>query len=218
MLAGWGRWDEAITDLTKARRQLRDAKSLGPQQLAIRDWFVAMAYVAREDHGAYQQVCREALNTLTTEPDRDARGRLLWLCTVTPDALDDPSRLAEFADSVLPANEASRTSEQLLNSGAALFRAGALPAARQRLEHAIHQISSGEKPVDPMTGVFVRLFLVMTYSRLGLAEQAEATLEEAIHAADNTRAPCWGDELQLIKLRAEAQALLSGSPGIDRSQ
>ena len=69
-----------------------------------------------------------------------------------------------------------------------------------------------------MTGVFVRLFLVMTYSRLGLAEQAEATLEEAIHAADNTRARCWGDELQLIKLRAEAQALLSGSPGIGRSQ
>ena len=49
-----------------------------------------------------------------------------------------------------------------------------------------------------MTGVFVRLFLVMTYSPLGLAEQAEATLEEAIHAADNTHAPCWGDELHSL--------------------
>ena len=137
MLASWGRWDEAIADLTKARRQLRDAKSLGPQQLAIRDWFVAMAYVAREDQGAYQQVCREARNTLTTEPDRDARGRLLWLCTVTPDALDDPSRLAEFADSVLPANEASRTSEQLLNSGAALFRA----ARCRRRDNAWNKLS-----------------------------------------------------------------------------
>jgi hypothetical protein len=187
---------------------LREGRLLTPSQLAFRDWLVAMAYVGRDEEEAYRQVCQEAMNSLVTEPDQDARGRLLWICTVMPFGPNDQARLTELADSVLAANEASRTSEQLLFSGAALYRAGALPAARQRLEQSIHQLQSGETPIDPMTGVFTRLFLSMTYSRQGLGERAKTALKEAVGLAKVTRAPCWGDEIQLVKLQAEAQSVL----------
>ena len=127
-LGGWGRWDEALADMTKARSLLGKSKLIAP---AARDWFVAMAYVAKGDRAAYQAACREALEKIPTEPKLDERGTLLWMCTVTPYALDDPSRLADFVDAVLPPNDDAPTSDQLLNVGAALFRAGKLPEAQR---------------------------------------------------------------------------------------
>src|SRR5207244_2865924 len=93
------RWDEAVRDMTKARPLLRNSKLISP---ADRDWFVAMAYLAKGDRAAYQAACREAIGKIPAEPRLRQCGTLLWMCTVTPDAVDEPEHLADFVDAVLP--------------------------------------------------------------------------------------------------------------------
>ena len=62
-----------------------------------------------------------------------------------------------------------------------------------------------------MSEIFAHLFLAMTKSRLGLAEQAQARLAEADRLAESIKPQCWVDELQLKLLTDETKAILSGS-------
>ena len=207
-LGGWGRWDEALADMTKARALLGSSKLIAP---AARDWFVSMLYVAKGDRAGYQAACREALDKIPSEPKLDERGTLLWMCTVTPYALDDPSRLADVTSAVLPPNSDAPTSDQLLNVGAALYRAGKLPEAQDRLEQMLRQIAEGKPTVDPNSEIFAHLFLAMTESRLSSADEAQANLAEADRLSKIIEPLCWVDKLQLKLLADEARAILSDS-------
>ena len=97
-LGGWGRWDEALADMTTARSLLGDSELISP---AARDWFVASVYLAKGDRAAYQAACREALQKIPSEHNPDERGILLWMCTVTPYSVDETSQLADVAEVVL---------------------------------------------------------------------------------------------------------------------
>ena len=123
-LGGWGRWDEALADMTKARSLLGDSKLISP---AARDWFVATVYAAKGDRAAYQTACGQALQKIRSEHNPDELGILLWMCTVTPYSIEETSQLADVAEVVLAPNHDAPTRDQLLAVGAALFRAGQLP-------------------------------------------------------------------------------------------
>jgi hypothetical protein len=166
-----------------------------------------MAYVAREDWAAYQAECRAALRKIRTEPNLEARGTLLWLCTVTPRALDDPSQLAKVVDVVLPSDEKEASSDRLLDVGAAEYRAGNFTVARKRLEQSLQQIAAGKPTVDPNSEIFANLFLAMAYSRLALPGEADAKLAEAERLAQVIKPLCWVDSLQRKLLTAEARAV-----------
>jgi serine/threonine protein kinase len=206
------RWDEALADMTMARPMLGKSKLISP---ADRDWFVAMAYVAKGDRAAYQAACQEALSKFPSQSSRRERGTLLWMCTVTPDAVDEPARLADFVDAVLPPQDNSPTGDRLLSGGAALYRAGRLPEAQRRLEQSLQQIrkqvSAGDKTIDPMSEIFAHLFLAMTDARSGAIDDAKANIDQAGHLSETTTPPCWVDELQLVLLTAEAQATLDAA-------
>ena len=93
-LGGWKRYDEALADMTKARSMLGDNVLIDPSN---RDWFISMLYVAKGDRSGYQAAVRDALHKIPAEPDLEERGTLLWLCTMTPYALDDPTQLADLS-------------------------------------------------------------------------------------------------------------------------
>ena len=100
-LGGWGRWDEALADMTTARSLLGDSELISP---AARDWFVASLYLAKGDRATYQAACREAFQKIPSEHNPDERGILLWMCTVTPYSVDETSQLADVAEVVLAPN------------------------------------------------------------------------------------------------------------------
>jgi tetratricopeptide (TPR) repeat protein len=207
-LGSWGRWDEALADMTKARALLGDSDLISP---AARDWFVASVYLAKGDRAAYQDACRHALDKIPSEPDADERGILLWMCTVTPFSVGESTQLADFAEDVLRPNHDAPTRDQLLAVGASLFRAGRLPEARVRLQQTLQQVADGKPTVDPMSEVFAHLFLAMTDSKLGSAEQAQASFAEATRLSGRIQPPCWVSKLQHKLLTDETRAILSSS-------
>jgi tetratricopeptide (TPR) repeat protein len=201
-LGGWGRWDEALADMTTARERLGNSELIDP---ASRDWFVAMLHVAKGDREAYRAACRAALAKMTSEPNLDQRGTLLWMCTVTPDAVDEPTQLNEFAAAVLPPDDKPPTSDRLLDAGAALFRAGRFPEAERRLRQAVQSIADGNPTSDPMSEALAHIFLAMNNAQLGMHEQAEANLATAERLAVGIKPPCWVSKLQYKMLSEEAR-------------
>jgi tetratricopeptide (TPR) repeat protein len=194
--------------MTNARARLGNSKLISP---AARDWFVAMLYVAKGDRASYQAACRDALDKISSEPDLDERGALLWMCTVTPYAVADPSQLAEYADEVLPPGEGAPSSDSLLAVGAAFYRAGKWPEAQLRLEQALRLYRDKKPTVDPMSEIYAHQFLAMTNLRLGLADKAQAHLADADRLAKTIRPPCWVSKLEHKLLTAETRDIIDSS-------
>jgi hypothetical protein len=133
------------------------------------------------------------------------------MCTVTPFSVGESTQLADFAEDVLRPNHDAPTRDQLLAVGASLFRAGRLPEARVRLQQTLQQVADGKPTVDPMSEVFAHLFLAMTDSKLGSAEQAQASFAEATRLSGRIQPPCWVSKLQHKLLTDETRAILSSS-------
>jgi WD40 repeat protein/tetratricopeptide (TPR) repeat protein len=97
--------------------------------------------------------------------------------------------------------------------GAALYRAGRLEEAAERLNEAV-RASGGD-------GTYADwLFLAMTHQRLGHGEEARRWLDKAVRwmdgadwsrPADADSSPTWLDRLETQLLRREAEALVKGA-------
>jgi serine/threonine protein kinase len=209
-LGGWERYDEALADMVKARERLGDSKLISR---ASRDWFVAMAHVGKGDRAAYRAACREALRKIASESNANECGTLLWMCTVTPDAVEEPAKLVEFAEEVLRAGGAELSGDQLCSVGAALYRAGKLPEAHQRLEEAARKLDKAQSNIDPMFAVYARLFLAMTCAEMSLDEQAASAYAEAEQLAKTIRPPCWVSKLEHKLLLEETREVLADVAG-----
>jgi tetratricopeptide (TPR) repeat protein len=207
-LGSWGHWDEALADMTKARARLGNSELISP---AARDWFVASVSLGKGDRAAYQTACHEALDKIRSERDPEERGILLWMCTVTPYSVTDPARLADAAKVVLASRHEAPSRDQLLAAGAAFYRAGKYAEARQPLKQTLRCAAEAQPTVDPMSEVFAHLFLAMTQTRLGLTDDAAASLAEAHRRSQNITPPCWVSKMQHKLLTDEARAIINGS-------
>jgi serine/threonine protein kinase len=207
-LGGWGRWDEALADMTQARGQLGDSELISP---AARDWFVASVYLAKGDRAAYQAACREALSKIPSERFPDELSILLWMCTVTPYSVVDSSQLAGIAETVLRQTDDAAARDQWLAAGAAHFRAGKLHEAQKCLRQTLQYVAERKPTVDPMSEVFAHLFLSMTQARLGEVKKAEASFAQANQRAKSIRPPCWVSKLQHRLLTDEARSVIHSS-------
>jgi hypothetical protein len=168
---------------------------------------------AKGDRKAYQAACRQALEKIRSEHDPDQLSILLWMCTVTPYSVQEAAQLADVAGIVLPTHEPAPTRDQLLAAGAALFRAGKLPEAREHLRQTLQHVAEGKPTIDPMSEVFTHLFLAMTGAQLGFADEADASFAEANRRAKLITPPCWVSKLQHKRLTEETRAKIS-----DRSE
>lgn len=207
-LGGWKRYDEALADMTKARDMLGNNVLIEP---ANRDWFVSMLYVAKGDRAGYQAAVHDALRKIPTEPDLEERGTLLWLCTMTPQALDDATELANFVDEVLPPYDKSPSADRLLVAGAALYRAGKFAEACDHLQQSREQFTAKKPTRYASSPVWVNQFLAMTNSRLGRTEEAQANLAEADHLAKEINPECWVDSLTREQLADEAKSAIKAA-------
>jgi serine/threonine protein kinase len=209
-LGSWGRWDEALADMTKARARLGNSELITP---AARDWFVASVSLGKGDRSAYQAACHEALDKIRFERDPEERGILLWMCTVTPYSVTEPDRLADAAKVVLASRHEEPSRDQWLAAGAAFYRAGKYDEARKPLKQTLRCAAEAQPTVDPMSEVFAHLFLAMSQYHMGLAKEAGASFSEAHRRAKSITPPCWVSKLQHKLLTEEARILLSGSNG-----
>lgn len=127
------------------------------------------------------------------------------VCVRFPNAVADPKLTVQLAERALSAK--SNDPQYLGTLGAALYRAGQLDAAIQRLNAAVKSGATGRE----------WLFLAMAHHRLGHAFEARMWLDRAAKWIDQatdeklkgaaTRLP-WDQRLELQHLRREAEELL----------
>ncbi len=194
--AGRGRWDEAAADYAKAVDLGTDARAvwLGLPLLAL----------AAGDRERYRTTCAGLLERFGATDNPRTANSVAWVCALAPDAVADPARVVQLARRAV--DRQAGNAYYLRTLGAALYRAGQFEAARQRLDEAV--LARKQQDGDGWD----RLFLAMTYHRLGRADQARQWLDKArewIDQAPRDRAPLsWNQRPELQLLQREATALI----------
>jgi predicted Zn-dependent protease len=182
-----GQWEQAALDFRHASEQQPDNASL---------WsFQAVAQLAAGDTSGYQRSCATMLDRFSrSENPFDAYGAVSP-CVAAPDAVTDAAQLVALAERV----RVGRTGLV----GAALYRAGRLEEAVQRLTEP----GAAQQSVGPVGW----LFLAMAHARLGHAAEARqwlataaARIEERLQGGSS-----WQVRVLLQHLRREAEALVS---------
>jgi tetratricopeptide (TPR) repeat protein len=194
-LAELGRWDEAEQEFVRAR----DLKQKG----GTSSWeALALLRLRVGDTEGYRKLCAELLDQVGTPDDVDEAGWAAWVCVLAPGAVEDPVRPLHLA---LKAREPQKGDAYAVTLGAALYRAKSYEAARRRLTEA-------DKAKPEEDAAWARLFLALTYHRLGQTKEAKEALaraKEATEAAEKKRPLPWDERLELRLLSEEAEALLA---------
>jgi WD40 repeat protein/Tfp pilus assembly protein PilF len=165
------------------------------------------------DADGYARICRRFLKILTNQA-ASARNSGAWLCSLGPNAVDDPARAVALAREAVA--KEPRNANYVHTLGAALYRAGLFQEAVQRLEESMKLHVAGGRFSD-------WVLLAMAHHRLGHAALARQWLDRSVQWLDQSTpdkprdaslgAPVpWNMWLQAQCLRHEAEALIRGSP------
>jgi tetratricopeptide (TPR) repeat protein/serine/threonine protein kinase len=197
-----GQWDRAGADYAKAI-QLR------PEQVGIHYW-LALVRAGTGDLAGYRSACAAMLDRFGKTEQPDIGHWVAWAAVLTPDAvtaLDRPVKLAESALRSDPKN----SDRYAITLGAALYRAGRLSEARQRLEEACTAWEKAATKPTMYSPAYTWFLLAMVHHRLRHAEDARKWLDKANQWMDqetkNHTVP-WNRRITLQLLRREAEALM----------
>jgi Flp pilus assembly protein TadD len=194
-----GLWKEAAAYYATAVEQHPDYAPLHSQ--------LAIARLIAGDLAGYRSACTAMLERFKTATDLLATNRLAYACIYAPESVPDMPTLIQVCERSV---QMFAGGERVV--GAALYRAGRLEEALQRLEQA-------HKVFQPRAWDW--LFLAMIHSRLGHTREAQRSLQQAeqwIVEADNapsgteTEGARWSNLTErptILLLRLEAEALLS---------
>jgi Flp pilus assembly protein TadD len=156
-------------------------------------WYLlAQAHLTAGDRNAYRQVCADMLKRFGKSKDPAIAAVISFTCLQTPDALDDTAQL------VLLAERAASQKKELHVLAAALYRAGKYETALTKFQEAAKY--TAPSPWD-------HLFQAMAYHRLGQADKARASLQEATKKRKATIYG-WPFQMQYELLRRETEELL----------
>jgi tetratricopeptide (TPR) repeat protein len=188
-----GRW----TDVAKLFAMARES---GPIPLYY--WQLwALAYLKAGDTAAYRGVCARLMKLNPGRPlEREFARRLAWIVSRGPDAVTDWAAPLNLADRLIA--EGGRPALEQI-AAAVYYRAGRYAEALKHLPTARME----PKDVTP------RLFLAMTYYRLGHEDEAQRELARALTPPDRPVAHDVWDEVEIKLLRREAEALLANRTG-----
>jgi predicted Zn-dependent protease len=154
-----GRWNKAIAPMQRVME-------LRPDELLL--WYPLPTFrLLQGDVAGYRQACREMLDRFTNPENWVQADRILRTCSLTSDAVADPSRLAALTSHLVPRTPG--TGDPRVTRGLVEYRTGDYPTAVATLSE-----KSG------MPWELTRLAtLAMAHHRLGHANEARAALEEA---------------------------------------
>lgn len=165
---------------------------------------LALTQLAQSDLKEYWSACNQALQRFGPACDARCAYQLCRACAVSTSSEVEPARLIELAERALAENP--RDPDRLTQLGAALFRAGQLDKAADRLVEAKRLRAD-----NPIT----LFWLAMTQQGQGQSEAARASLAQAIDLLK--QAPATGIEVEEVPLmqlegrvlRREAEAMLN---------
>jgi WD40 repeat protein/tetratricopeptide (TPR) repeat protein len=158
------------------------------------------------DRAAYRAAIAAMLDHLSESAAPELVHAVAWRCVLGPDGsadLEQPVRLAERAVKAAP-NE-MRRGDYLNTLGAALYRAGRLDAAIERLDEAVGLKGASPHPTD-------FAFLAMAHHRLGHHAEAGRWLGPLRDHRPSADPNDFWRELEIRLLRDETEALVLYDP------
>jgi tetratricopeptide (TPR) repeat protein len=198
------RWDKAIADFSR---------SIQINPAVPWPWFArALVRLERGDRAGYRKDCAAMRRQFGATANPDSVNWTVWTCIQHPDAVDDWTKLVQWAEKVLAADPNDFV--RLTTLGAVLYRAGRFDDAVRRLTEAEAAFKKAKARFS--TIAYTWLFLAMTEERRGHARQARqwqaiAAREIEQPSAERANDPgvgTWNRRLTLRLLRSEAEALL----------
>ena len=209
---------EASNLLDDAVRNLRTLVAEAPMatlyepMLSHTLYLRALTQLANDDTEGFHVSCAESLQLLGSSAGESLRVWVLWTCLLSPDGVEDRSRLMELAVSLVDDNP--RNVNHVERLGIALYRAGAHDEAAKKLQQvadARHRENSIRRspPYD-------WLFLAMARHQLGQLGEAQEWLERAVNWTESSFDPespngatlTWSQRQTLLLFLREASALV----------
>jgi WD40 repeat protein/tetratricopeptide (TPR) repeat protein len=202
-----GRWEGAAEDFARAI-------DLGDPNPAT--WhFLAHARLAQGDRPGFRRACTGLVGRFGKTSVAKELEWVVVTCILVPQGLEDTDQLIPLASKAVAADPTDRM--KLMRLGAALYRAGRLERAVERLTEALDASGPVEDPdTRNRAAAYARLFLAMAHHRLNHPAEAKRSLDEAVRwidQADREKLPLiWYIRRTLLVLRQEAESLLKQSP------
>ena len=202
--AGLGQWDKASADFSKGT-------AVNPEAPWPR-YARALVHLQLGDRGGFRKACAAMRQHFAASGNPEDVYWTAWTCIQVPDAVEDWTPLAQWAEKALAADP--KRYDWLTALGAVLYRAGRFEEAAQRLAEAEAAFRNAKAPAWPIA--YTWLFLAMTHELLSHREQAREWLAKAVREIDEPPAERakdpnrsrWNRQLTLRLLRGEAEALI----------
>jgi tetratricopeptide (TPR) repeat protein/tRNA A-37 threonylcarbamoyl transferase component Bud32 len=215
--ASWNIRGQAFANLGQCEKAVADfseAVKLAPENPYL--WNVrALARWEGGDHAGYRRDCAAMLQHFGRSPNPQTAYFTVVCCSRVPDAVEDWTPLAHWAEQTLAAD--AKNVDQLSALGAVLYRAGRFDEAARRLHQAEAAFQKAPVPSPAWSIAYTWLFLALTHGRLGHADQAGQWLDKAVREIDNPPAATaqvnrlWIRQQAFRLLRREAEQQLRGS-------
>ncbi len=169
------------------------------------------------DEPGYRAACAGAFDVAEESDDDVLRDRLVWTCTLGPNALDDLSVPLTHAETLVA--KEPKNAEVLYALGALLFRAGQYDQAVHRLEQS--KALYANEPSGAFEGLHTQLLLAMTKWKqdrhdeaLSLMSETRATLDDVLQSPQTN----WLRHVTLEVLDREAKALIEQDEATESSE
>jgi WD40 repeat protein/tetratricopeptide (TPR) repeat protein len=224
-----GEWRKAGADFARALGIEPDSETR--ERPADIRYYLALVALGDGRTADYRAACADMVKNLV--PRRNAMDANLtaWTCALSPESGVAPARLVQLAEQAVAADPG--VPEYMNTLGVALYRAGRLAEAIQRLEQAprlrrdqgTRQARAAKSEGKRLAGRFDDanawdcLFLAMAHAKAGFTPNARDWLRKATSRIDKAvrekredsdRAVLpWYERLELDLLRGEADALLN---------
>jgi tetratricopeptide (TPR) repeat protein len=198
---GLGEWDKAATDLAKAIE-------LGSEDV-LGAWYpLAVLHLRAHRLNEYHSLCEKLLARFGKTDDR----WVVIVCKLAPDAVTDLAKPTQIGRRLVDADP--KSAESVGVCGDMLYRSGDLEAARRNLEASINT-------APEIVGVqWRKLFLAMTYYRLGRAADAQRLfldvtewMETNLPGSGPGSMLGWSQQLDLELTHRETKELLGKPKG-----
>jgi WD40 repeat protein/tRNA A-37 threonylcarbamoyl transferase component Bud32/tetratricopeptide (TPR) repeat protein len=202
-LANLDEWSRAAADFEKAFELGSDST----KDLEL----CGETFLLAKDTAGYQRICERAVLAYAKTTSRAAANTVAWLTCLGPNGLKNSQTTVAMAREIVEREPENRSYVNTL--GGALYRAGVLPEAEEKLLRSVTLARGQVQPID-------WALLSMTRARMGHIAEATTSLERARAEAMRRRASkpmpgkevdgfAWVDLNEMELFLAEAEAVLA---------